>query len=188
MIIGLTGRNGSGKSTVGGMLKQNGFAFFSLSDILRDELRKQGKDMTRQNLIDKGNELREKHGPGVLGRLAVAFMGQQEGKDFAIDSIRNPIEIEELRKSRDFFLIGVSAPPDVRLARLKANGRAEHLKTPQDLLDMEAKENTSNSNFQQLDNCFALRDFEIENTEALGDVRIRLDSILDKINKMKKVD
>jgi hypothetical protein len=33
-----------------------------LSDILRDELKKEDKELTRENLQAKGNELREKYG------------------------------------------------------------------------------------------------------------------------------
>ncbi|MBI2338979.1 MAG: AAA family ATPase, partial [Deltaproteobacteria bacterium] len=66
MIIGLTGKNGSGKGEVAKLLTSSGFIYYSLSDVLRDELKKQGKEVTRENLIEIGNRLRTEGGPSVL--------------------------------------------------------------------------------------------------------------------------
>ena len=43
MIIGLTGKNGSGKGVVAAFLKERGFIFHSLSDVIREEIKKQAK-------------------------------------------------------------------------------------------------------------------------------------------------
>ena len=58
MIIGLTGKNGSGKGTVAEILKSRGFQYYSLSDSLRDELNRQKKNINRETLIETGNRLR----------------------------------------------------------------------------------------------------------------------------------
>jgi len=50
MIIGLTGRNGTGKTEVANYLKSKGFELISLSDILREEARKRNMDEKRDNL------------------------------------------------------------------------------------------------------------------------------------------
>ncbi|MCJ7582348.1 MAG: AAA family ATPase, partial [Candidatus Aminicenantes bacterium] len=57
-IIGLTGTNGSGKGAAAEYFISKGYAFFSLSDVIREELKKDGCEPTRDNLIRKGNELR----------------------------------------------------------------------------------------------------------------------------------
>ena len=66
VIIGTAGLNASGKGEVGNYLESKGFIFLSLSDAIREELTKEGKDHSRQNMIDKGNELRQKYGAGIL--------------------------------------------------------------------------------------------------------------------------
>jgi len=63
MIIGLTGKNGSGKTAVSEYLQSRGFEYYSLSDEIRREIRGRGLEITREILIDVGNELREKFGP-----------------------------------------------------------------------------------------------------------------------------
>lgn len=66
MIIGLTGKNASGKGEVAKFLQERGFHFLSLSDVLREELRRRRMGLTRDHLTRVGNELREKYGPSVL--------------------------------------------------------------------------------------------------------------------------
>jgi dephospho-CoA kinase len=63
MIIGITGPNASGKDTVADILEEKGFIHYSLSDILREELKKSNKEEIRKNLIKIGNELRKKIWP-----------------------------------------------------------------------------------------------------------------------------
>ena len=72
MIIGLTGKNGSGKGEAAHFLKERGFHYYSLSDALRDEAKKRGQEVTRDTLLALGNELREKEGPGCLAERIIA--------------------------------------------------------------------------------------------------------------------
>jgi len=91
-LIGLTGTNGAGKGEVANFLKKKGYAYYSLSDLVRQELNKEGKELNRNNLIKMGNKLREKFGADILARLVVKKI---RGKA-VIDSIRNPKEVEYL--------------------------------------------------------------------------------------------
>ncbi len=75
MIIGLTGKNGAGKTEVSNYLKSRGFEYFSLSDEIRNEIRVRGLQMARDTLIEVGNELREKFGPGVLAERILTRLG-----------------------------------------------------------------------------------------------------------------
>ena len=66
MIIGLTGTNASGKTSIVRYLIKKRFEYFSLSDVIRDELTLRGMDHSRDNLRRVGNELREKYGAAIL--------------------------------------------------------------------------------------------------------------------------
>jgi len=52
MIIGLSGRNGAGKGEVLAFLESRSFYAHSLSDVIRDELRRRGQDETRERMIE----------------------------------------------------------------------------------------------------------------------------------------
>ncbi|SVE11823.1 uncharacterized protein METZ01_LOCUS464677, partial [marine metagenome] len=68
-IIGLTGRNASGKGKVASLLTKRSFSYHSLSDTLRTKLAEEGTEESRDNLIAIGNRLREEGGPGILADL-----------------------------------------------------------------------------------------------------------------------
>ena len=123
MIIGLTGRNASGKTTAGRwFVDHRGFGMDSLSDAIRYWLADQGLPITRETLIEGGRALRREGGPGVLAERLLARI--PEGADHVIDSIRTPGEVAALRARRDFVLLAITAPVEARYARLLARGRA----------------------------------------------------------------
>src|SRR3954469_1498287 len=121
MIIGLTGKNASGKGEVAKFLQERGFQFSSLSDALRAELRRRKITPTRDHLTRLGNELREKNGPGVLAERILKLLG--ESQNYVIDSFRNPSEVEVFRAHGDFILWAVTASPEVRFTRIKQRAR-----------------------------------------------------------------
>ena len=69
MIIGLSGRNGAGKGEVLAFLQSRSFYAHSLSDVIRDELRRQDKNETRERMIETGNAIRRERGPGGLAQI-----------------------------------------------------------------------------------------------------------------------
>ena len=121
MWFGLTGRNASGKTTVVEWFVSNGFTATSCSDSIRNWLREQQTEITRENLIQGGRTLRSEGGPGIL-----AEMLRDEHADVSnlvIDSIRTPAEVEALRQRPDFRLIEIRASLEGRWNRLLARGR-----------------------------------------------------------------
>ncbi len=65
-IIGLTGPNAAGKGEAARFLREKGYAYHSLSDVVREEATARGLDHSRENLIRVGNELRQTFGAGIL--------------------------------------------------------------------------------------------------------------------------
>jgi len=181
MIIGLTGENCAGKSTIADYLMKKGFYYYSLSDIIREEVKAEGKAVTRENLIQKGNELRQKFGPGILGaKLAQKVQGD---KNYAIDSIRNPAEVEELRKLGRFFLFYVTAPPNVRFERIRTRDREEDPRTFDAFLEIEKLEmENAEKTKQNLKGTFALADLKIENDGDLNELHERVDRGLAQVS------
>ena len=173
-LIGLTGTNGSGKGEAAVYLKKKGYVYFSLSDVIRDALRKDGIEDTRDNLIKKGNELRNKHGPDILARLA---MEKVEGKA-VVDSIRNPSEVEYLKKEKEFILLAIDAPVELRYERVKRRGRQESASTLEEFIKKEEEEMTGSEKGQQLHRCMKMADFVIMNDGTLEDLYLKLEEIV----------
>jgi len=120
MLIGLTGRNASGKSTIVNWFSKKGLETSSCSDSIRAWLAEQNIEPTRDALIEGGRELRRKGGAGILAEMLLEIL---DGKDAVVDSIRTPGEVEALRKRDDFILIEVRANTETRWGRLQSRAR-----------------------------------------------------------------
>jgi len=173
-LIGLTGTNGAGKGEVASYIEKKGYSYFSLSDVIREVMKKEGIEESRNNLIKKGNQLREKHGADILARLVMKGI---KGKA-VIDSIRNPKEIEFFRKQEEFILIAVDAPVEVRYKRAKMRGREESASNLQEFIEKEQEEMTESEKGQQLSICMNMADVAILNDGSLEDLRKKVEALL----------
>ena len=185
MIIGLTGKNGSGKGEVARFLKDRGFEYYSLSDVLREELAKKSKKITRDLLVQTGNNLRQKFGQDVLAKRIIGRLDID--KNYIIDSIRHPSEVNAFKDKNGFVLLNVTAPPKVRFERLKSRGRENDPKTFSDFKKLEAKESKSTvKSDQQLDQAIKMADFELQNSGTLQTLQEQITAIVMKIAQKKK--
>jgi dephospho-CoA kinase len=174
MIIGLTGPNAAGKGEVAAYLVSRGFAYHSLSDVLREELDRRGILPTRQNLIALGNDLRASGGAGVLAEMIRERLGQRD----VVDSIRNPSEVETLRKLPGFTLLGVDAPMEVRFARARRRGRPGDGVLLEEFQAKEAEENSADPARQQLVLTLSMADAKVSNVATLADLHRSVEEFL----------
>ncbi|MGH9866968.1 MAG: AAA family ATPase [Candidatus Polarisedimenticolia bacterium] len=177
MIIGITGPNAAGKGEVASWFVAQGFVYHSLSDVLREELDRAGLPPTRENLIARGNELRARHGAGVL---AERILPRLTGRD-VVDSIRNPAEVQVLRGRADFILLGVDAPLEERFLRAVSRGRPGDGPTLEEFRAKEARENSPDETRQQLARTFAMADHTLANDGTLEDLRGRVGALADQL-------
>jgi len=187
MIIGLTGENCAGKGIVAEHLKSKGFYYLSLSDVIREELAAEGKEITRENLIEKGNELREKYGPTALSKKTLEKL--ERDRNYIIDSIRNGAEAAEIKSGPNCFLIYITAPAEIRFERMKSRGRESDPQTLDSFrkiedLEMKNEEKTK----QSLIEAFALADRKIINDENVEILHEKLDHLLASLSSEFKDD
>ncbi len=175
MIIGLTGTNASGKTSILKYLISKNFEHFSLSDAIRDELSQRNLEHSRENMRKVGNELREQYGPSIL---AIMTKKKIRYNKVVIDSIRNKYEVLELQQLPDFYLIALDAPLEVRFKRAMTRGRQENAVSIETFQLLEEKEKSKNSNAQNIDQCMNLADFHIYNDGTLEELHRKIDHIL----------
>ena len=181
MIIGLTGKNASGKGEVASYLKTKGFVYHSLSDVIREEATKRGLGHSRDNLINLGNELRQKYGPAHLAQQINKKIKQQSKKNFVIDSIRSPYEAKELIKNKGFTLVGVDAPTELRFERLLGRNRLGDAKTLEEFKQQEQRENLKSDTNQQLDATFGMANKIILNNGSLEELHKKIYNLLKEL-------
>ena len=177
MFVGLTGTNGSGKTSAADYLKERGFRYLSLSDEIRLELANRNEPPTRENMTRLGNELRARFGAAVLARRVLARLA--EDGDYVIDSIRNPSEVAALKQLPGFRLVHFDAPIEQRYRR--AVERRDE-RTPlsfdefaeQESREMESPDQTT----QQLRATFRLADETVVNDGSLDQLKKKLDRVI----------
>lgn len=172
MIVGVTGNYASGKDVVAEILTEMNFFHVSFSNLIREELKKEKKKINRDNLIQKGNELRRKHGANVLARLALEKV--QDGENFVFTSIRNPAEVKKLEEREDFILVKVTAPDAIRLQRIIKRSREGDPRNIRELREKEALENTSDTNSQQLQIVAKMAKVTITNDSTIERLREKI--------------
>ena len=182
MIIGLTGENCSGKGAIAEYLKKKGFEYHSLSDVIRDELKKDGKEVTRDNLIKKGNDLRHKD-PGSLAKMIIVQLHVSAYNKKVVDSIRNPYEAKELMKLKDFTLVYVTAPAQIRFERMVVRNRESDPKTFKEFLALEnAERANADEKKQNIDATAKLADKTIVNDGNFAKLYDDVDHLLAELS------
>lgn len=180
MIIGLTGKNAAGKGEVAEYLKHRGFEYHSLSDEIREEIQRRGLEISRELLIEVGNELRRQSGPGVLAERILARF--EPDSSYVVDSIRNPSEVEVLRRRKDFILLAVEADQALRFERSRTRSREGAAQTLERFAREEERElNSSDPASQQLLATSRSADLTVTNNGSIEDLHRQLDSILPRL-------
>ncbi len=172
LYIGLTGIMATGKGESAKILKKLGFNYISLSDIVRAEASKKEKAVTREEMQDIGNRLREKEGEGVLAKIVREKISKSKQNKWVIDGIRNPAEVIELKKLNSFFLIGLTTPLYTIINRIKKRKRDTDTGD-----EIEAKKRIErergigeSKHGQQVEKCLHMADFTVKNNKTIKDL------------------
>jgi len=176
MLIGLTGRNAAGKGEVARYLQRKSFYYYSLSDAIRDEIRSRGEDPTRERLIIVGNELRQRYGSNILAERVLAKI--EADKHYVIDSIRNPAEVETFRTAKNFKLIRIEAPAEIRFQRILSRQRESDPRTLEEFVTLENREAEGDDTSQNLVKVELMADHVLSNDSTLEKLYPKIDELL----------
>jgi len=167
IVIGLTGRIAAGKGAIVEFLKEKGFEYCTVSQVIREEAKLRGIEITRNTLQNLGNEVRQAEGGGAWMRKIIEKVDLS--KNFIIDGIRNPGEIEELCKLDNFFLISVDAPVGIRFRRVLERGKDSGPKDSEGFLKIDNRDfKEEDSLGQQVGKCMKCADFHLFNVSTLA--------------------
>ena len=124
MRIVLTGKMGSGKSHIAGLLVPLGYERLHFATPLK-EAALCFQDKPERELLQKLSEVSRGVEPRpLLERMEEAL--EFAGENVVIDDCRFKDELAMLR-ANDFKAVRIAAPIDLRVERLKANGRFQNL-------------------------------------------------------------
>ncbi len=122
-IIGLVGRQGSGKGTVASYLvEKHNAVVFRFSSFLNDVLDLLSIPRSRTNLIKLSTCLRETFGEDALSYAVVKAATTSENPIIVVDGIRRIEDIAALESLPNFTLIEIAVPEEIRFDRMKKRG------------------------------------------------------------------
>jgi dephospho-CoA kinase len=180
MIIGLTGRIAAGKREVSRYFEKKGFEYYTVSYIIREVAKERNIPITRENLQDLGNDIRSKEGAGAWMKRLIKKLDLS--KNNIIDGIRNPGEIEELRKVKDFYLISVGAPQKIRYQRVSKRAKPSDAQDWEGFLKMDERDFGEKDPLgQQVGKCMEMADYNLLNDSSIEDFKKKIEEIYNKI-------
>jgi dephospho-CoA kinase len=174
LIVGITGRIGSGKTTVGRHLEsRDGFQYLRYSAVLADWL-VQDPD-SKGHLQTVGWEVMASGRQAELNRRLVERILPE--MNVAVDGLRHPLDYETLFSSSpsSFHLLFINSPAQLRFERLNAKGK---------YVDIAAfKSADSHPVEQQIDLLRAKANIVIENEGSLQNLYAIVDEAVSRFRK-----
>ncbi|HZX44470.1 MAG TPA: AAA family ATPase [Candidatus Nanoarchaeia archaeon] len=173
MLIGLTGKMGSGKSEVVKFLKEKGYEHYVYSDVLKEMAKERSIEPTRANLQLLGAKIKG-NDPGILSK---ALLKKARSDNAVFDGIRNRHEIKELKK-KGVMIIAITAPQKVRYQRLKERKRPGDPETFEEFKRLDNLENRGNGKGQEINQCLKVSDHVVDNNSSIENLKENIAKII----------
>ncbi len=126
IVVGLAGMPGSGKSLVVKTANELGYAIVIMGDIIREETKKLGLELTPQNVGKVMLQLRADGGAAVVAQKCIPKIEAQKSGKILIDGIRSLYEVDAFKAHfAKFSIAAVHAPPEARFTRLTNRNRSD---------------------------------------------------------------
>ena len=188
LVIGVTGLPGAGKSIFSEVAKEFGIPVISMGDLVKEQVKKLGLDITPENVGKIAIKLREKNGPDAVAKLVIEKILEEpslkESKVLIIDGIRSLAEVELFKKHfynlfihfENFIIVAIHAPPNQRYQRLLARGRRDDAASLEKILERERRELSFG-----IGNVIALANYILVNDGTIQEFKVKVREFLRKI-------
>ena len=127
-IIAFTGMPFSGKTEAVKIAKVAGIPVIRMGDMIWEETKNCGLDLTDKNVGMIANNMRKKHGMDIWAKRTLEkIKTMKDEKLLVIDGVRNIEEVEKFEKElgKDFLLIAVQVSDEKRYKRAMNRGRED---------------------------------------------------------------
>jgi dephospho-CoA kinase len=174
LIVGITGRIGSGKTTVGRYLESRyAFQYLRYSEVLAEWRAKDTEG--KAHLQEVGWEVMAGGMQAELNRLLIAFIAADA--DVAVDGLRHPLDYETLKSTfaGSFRLLYIESPARLRYERLNQRGKYAD-RDSFDAADSHPVE-------QQIDSLRVNATLVIRNEESLQELYAKVDAAIHSFRK-----
>jgi dephospho-CoA kinase len=126
IVVGLAGMPGSGKSLVVATARLEGFGVVVMGDVIREETKKRGLELSPKNIGKVMLELRKNGGARVVADKCIPRIERKRSRTVIVDGIRSLSEVDAFKRHfPQFTLIAVHASSEARFKRIYKRGRSD---------------------------------------------------------------
>lgn len=177
IVVGLAGMPGSGKSLVVERARELGYAIVIMGDVIREETKKRGLELTPQNVGKVMLQLRADGGVTVVAQKCIPKIESSESSKILIDGLRSLHEVEAFKTHfAKFSLVAVHAAPEARFTRLSNRRRSDDSSGWEAFHERDMRELSVG-----LGNVIALAEQMILNDADIDEVKVRIAKALGRI-------
>ena len=179
LVVGLVGMPGAGKSLAVEVAQQRGYTVVVMGDVVREETRNRGLELTPQNVGKVMLELRKAGGNGVIAEKCVPKIETAEGERVIIDGLRSLYEADVFKTHfSKFTLVAVHASPETRFKRLNSRGRSDDTDEWQVFHERDMRELSVG-----LGSAIALAEHVVVNETSMEEANAKIDETLCRVEE-----
>ena len=129
-IVAFTGMPGSGKTAAVQVAVDRGIQVLRMGDSVWDEVKRRGLPLEAKVVGQVADEMRQSNGPDIWARRTLKKV-DPDAKLVVIDGLRSLDEMTVFKEAlgRDFILVYIQCPTDIRLQRVTTRGREDDTNT-----------------------------------------------------------
>jgi dephospho-CoA kinase len=177
LVVGLVGMPGAGKSLVVEAAQMKNYSVVAMGDVVREETRKRGLELTPKNVGATMLDLRKDSGAGVIAEKCIPRIEQAKGSKLIVDGLRSLDEAEVFKlRFPSFRLLAIHAAPETRFFRLKERGRSDDPKSWDVFHERDLRELSVG-----LGDAITMADYMILNEGKKKDLKARVMELLAKV-------
>ncbi len=179
-VIGVIGKNGSGKDEVLKYLRdKHGVPFLSTGEMVRAIAAREGKELTRENLGEISERYFRQYGKGCFVRLVVEEIKKNGWRTAGISGIRSPDDVSLLKEmcGSDFVLVNVEVSDDrQRFLRMGKRGEGRDPHSYEQFLSQEQAEEQR----FHVSEAARLAHFSLNNDGTLADLHRGVETLVER--------
>ncbi len=179
IILGIIGKNSSGKTTATEYLKNKYNAVsFRFSDALKDVLIRLHLENSRANFQNISTILRQNFSEDILAKIIAEDVKNCSAEIIITEGVRRPADIIYLTQIPNFHLLAIKTDQKIRYQRTKNRTEKtdDQQKTWEEFLAEDGQETE-----QKIDEIAQQAEFQVDNNDTLEKLYKQLDELIKKI-------
>jgi len=130
-VLAFVGAPAAGKTEAASVARELGIPVVVMGDVIREELKRRGIELSDANAGRIATELRRRYGMDAIAKRCIPYIeraSERAGSEVVVvDGIRGIAEVEAFKAhfGADFMLVNIHAPLLLRYSRIKRRGRGD---------------------------------------------------------------